>query len=124
MTSRKPNAKDWRNRAAADWTVTTFRAYLADEHERRYKIPYVARSYAVEGRWLKSMIADHGAEVVKRFIDSCFDEYKPTAQYPGLNFGFMYSYQRARVLPRVLAQEVRTKAATQADKWSDIADWL
>jgi len=129
MTSRKSNPKDWRNRATADWTVTTFRQYLADEHERRYGIPYTPRSFAIEGRWLKTMIAEHGAELVRNFIDACFEDYRPTPQYPGLNFGFMFSYQRARVLPRVLAENTakfKRKEATAetADKWDDLADWL
>jgi hypothetical protein len=129
MTARKPPAKDWRNRETADWTVTTFREYLADEHERHYGIPYVTRSFAVEGRWLKLMIGEHGPEVVRKFIDACFAEYRPTPQYPGLNFGFMYSYQRARILPRVLAeqarQERRQKTQEQAKvDFEELAEWL
>jgi hypothetical protein len=121
----KMSVKDWRNLPIERWTVTTFRQFLADEHQRRYGIAYVARNYAIEARWLKSMIAEHGAEIVRAFIEACFAEYRPTAQYPGLNFGFMYSYQRARVLPRVLADMKRKQAVQQAveqDEFDD--DWL
>lgn len=129
MDKRKPPAKDWRNRDVADWTVATFQAYLKDEHERHYGIPYVTRNYGIEGRWLKSMIAEHGAEVVRKFIDGCFEEYRPTAQYPGLNFAFMFTYQRIRILPRVLAEVKRAKDAevrrqqTKVDV-DDLAEWL
>lgn len=75
------------------------------------------------------MIAEHGPEVVRKFIDACFDEYRPTAQYPGLNFGFMYCYQRARVLPRVLAahaEQARRAELTQAYEMDneELAEWL
>lgn len=128
--SDKITVKDWRNLPADKWTVTTFRQFLADQHEAKYGIPYTARNFAIEGRWLKSMIAEHGSEVVRAFIEGCFAEYKPTRDYPGLNFGFMYSYQRARVLPRVLAEAKRKEAAearrAQAGEKVDdnLIDWL
>lgn len=133
MTNRKPPAKanprDWRNRETADWTVATFQQYLKDTHEQRYGIAYITRSYGLEGRWLKTMLAEHGAEVLRAFIDACFAEYRPTAQYPGLNFAFMFTYQRARILPRVLAEFKRAKEAearrqeTQIDE-DELFDWL
>lgn len=110
----KPKATDWRARALPDWSVATFRQYLADKHVELYGIPYVTNSYAIDGRHLKSMIAEHGAEVVKAFIDVCFAEYKPTRNYPGLNFIFMFSYMRARILPRILAEVARKQAQESA----------
>jgi hypothetical protein len=121
----KPNAKDWRTREIADWNTTTFRQYLADQHEAKYGIKYTTRNYAVEGRWLKSMVEEHGAEIVKAFIDGCFAEYKPTLDYPGLNFAFMFSYQRARILPRVMAEVKRRAVVQQAvEETEDLSDWL
>jgi hypothetical protein len=121
----KISVKDWKNRDISDWNTTTFRQYLADQHEAKYTIKYTARNYAVEGRWLKSMIAEHGAEVVKAFIDGCFAEYKPTRDYPGLNFAFMFSYQRARILPRVMADMKRRQVVQQAvEEIEDLSDWL
>jgi hypothetical protein len=121
----KISVKDWCNLPTSDWTVTTFRQYLADQHEAKYGIKYTTRNFAIEARWLKSMIAEHGPEIVKAFIDGCFAEYKPTRDYPGLNWAFMYSYQRARVLPRVLADMKRRQVVQQAveqDEFDD--DWL
>lgn len=117
MTAPKPPAKDWRNREQSDWVVATFQQYLKDTHEERYGIAYVARNYGLEGRWLKSMLAEHGAAILRKFIDACFAEYRPTPQYPGLNFAFMFTYQRERVLPRILAEqlaEVKRKERAQA----------
>lgn len=102
------STKDFRNLPIEKWNVTTFREYLKHEHEERYKIPYVTRSHAMEGRMLKSFIAEHKPEATKQFIDACFADYKLTREYPGLNFAFMYSYMRFRLLPRVL-EEIRRK---------------
>lgn len=104
------STKDFRNLPIEKWNVTTFREYLKHVHEERYKIPYVTRSYAMEGRMLKMSLAEYNQEVLKRFIDACFADYKPTREYPGLNFAFMYSYMRSRLLPRVL-EEIRRKEA-------------
>jgi hypothetical protein len=108
------NSTDWRNRPIERWNTATFRAYLAELHYELYGIPYVARNYAQEAGMMKRMLDEYGAEVLKRFIDECFAEYKPTRQYPGINFAFMYSYMRARVLPRVLAEMKREQSVKQA----------
>jgi hypothetical protein len=121
----KISIKDWRNLPTTDWTVTTFRQYLADQHEAKYGIKYTTRNFAVEGRWLKSMVVEHGPELVKAFIDGCFAEYKPTRDYPGLNFAFMFSYQRARILPRVLSEAKRRQVVQQAvEETEGLDDWL
>lgn len=119
----KPSVKNWRELPTENWTTTTFREYLKDTHAERYGIDYVTRSYAVEGRWLKSMIAEHGAEVVRAFIDECFREYRPTRDYPGLNFAFAFTYMRARVLPRVLARgKAEERAATNNNEFTE--EWF
>ena len=122
----KISVKDWRNLPTADWTVTTFRQFLADQHEAKYGIKYTTRNFAIEARWLKSMIAEHGAEVVRAFIEACFADYKPTRDYPGLAFSFMFSYQRARILPRVLADVKRKENVQQAVEQTEEFDdnWL
>jgi hypothetical protein len=103
--------KDWRSLPVDKWTVTIFRHYLFDRHQELFGIKYVTRNHAVEGRMLKNMIAEEGPDVTKRFIDACLAEYKPTPQYPGVSFTFMYSFMRARVLPRVLAEARLTRQA-------------
>jgi hypothetical protein len=125
LATKRPSVKDWRNRDIADWTVGTFRQFLADQHFERYGIAYTARNYAIEAKWIKSMIVEHGPEIVHKFIEACFREYRPTAQYPGLNFGFMYSYQRSRILPQVLAEfkrKVTVKKSIEDNEIDD--DWL
>jgi hypothetical protein len=119
MSKRKrpalPPAHDWRARDLADWNATTFAAYLAERHEDMFGIKYVAgNNVARERAMLKRMIDEYGPDVTKRFIDACLAEYKPTPQYPGVSFAFMYSYMRARVLPRVLAEAQREALAATA----------
>lgn len=125
-------AKDWRNLEIEKWTIGSFQQYLVDTHQERYGIAYTARSYAVEGRWLKQLLAEHGPKVLRRFIDACVEEYKPTREYPGLNFAFMFTYQRTRILPRVLAdikreeeREVKRAQSAEATKINEAdLDWL
>src|SRR5699024_574354 len=72
----------------------------------------------------------HSKAMIKQFIDETFSSYKPTKQYPGTSFGFMYSYRR-QVLQRleseeseVVAKEERRKKAQETiDKQAeDIGD--
>ena len=110
------------------WNVASFRSYMKDRHEELYKIPYVTNNYGMESKMIKTMIDEYGQEVVKRFIDECFKEYKPTAKYPGLNFAFMYSFMRSKVLPRVL-KDVEKEAKKENRKenglnYEELADKL
>jgi glycine cleavage system protein P-like pyridoxal-binding family len=110
-----PPAHDWRARDLADWNATTFAAYLAERHADMFGIKYVAgNSVARERAMLKRMIDEYGPDVTKRFIDACLAEYKPTPQYPGVSFTFMYSFMRSRVLPRVLAEVQREAQRARA----------
>ncbi|MGG1445059.1 hypothetical protein ABE354_24005 [Brevibacillus laterosporus] len=70
------------------------------------------------------MIDEHGSEMVKRFIDGCFREYKPTRQYPTLTFTFMYTYMRARVLAKVLREERRVATKENVMSTEELAEWL
>ncbi|MBG9788736.1 hypothetical protein [Brevibacillus laterosporus] len=116
-----PPAKAWREREIADWNTTTFTEYLRDRHAELYGLPYVpARGWRAEQGMIKRMLDEHGAEVVKRFIDGCFRTYKPTRQYPTLTFTFMYTYMRARVLAKVLREDNR-KITYVSEEVSD--DW-
>ena len=69
----------------------------------------------------------HSKAVVKRFIDEAFESYKPTPQYPGTNFGFIYAYRR-NILQRLEAEERaesrREKAREEAPSLDELTDWL
>ena len=126
MAKKKPEAVNWKERELKDWNATTFRAYLKDMHEEHFGIPYVTNNYGMEGKLIKTMYEEHGQEITKQFIDRCMEEYKPTEQYPGINFAFMYSYMRNRVLPKLLKKQVRQKRDEKIEKvnYEELADYL
>ena len=120
----------------AKWNTRHFRDYLVDEHKRRYGVDYVPfRGYQAEAGMLGRFIGTAKREgqydkaTVKAFIDACFDEYKPSAQYPGLSFGFMQTYMM-RNMQRLQAEQSRKVNADEAVQASDnanidkLADWL
>lgn len=119
-----------------DWNTANFRQYLEDEHLRILGIKYYPfKGYSAEAGMLGNFIGTAKREgqydkaVVKAFIDACFDEYKPSAQYPGLSFGFMQTYMM-RHMQRLQAEESRKANADEAVQASDnanidkLADWL
>lgn len=116
------------------WTVNDMLAYVADKHVELYGIEYVPyRSWSAERGLLGNLIGTrtkprkYSPTVVKRFVDECFASHRVSPQYPGVSFGWFWTYKKA-VWQRVLAEEKRKEAATKAesdnDKWDELADWL
>jgi hypothetical protein len=122
----KISVKDWRNLPIESWTVTTFRQYLADQHQTKLGIAYITKGYQREGSMLKSTISQFGNEATRLFIDKCLNDYVPKKDYPGISYGFMYAYVRSRIMPIVLA-ELKKKQAVQKTEYNDKQfddDWL
>ncbi len=141
-TERLAPAKDWRNRPVDKWNTTTFTEYLKHKHREMFGIDYVPfgpgnmtekwrREQGQIGRLIGTARkkGTHSKAVIKRWIDDCFeDRTKWTSKYPGINFGYMYTYKR-EILQRIEAEELRKKqAAAKAEEvetnWDDVADWL
>lgn len=136
-SERLPNAKDWRKRDVKDWNCTTFTEYLKDKHRELFRIDYVpfGGTWRTEQGMLGRLIGTrakagtHDKAIIKRFIDETFESYKPTPQYPGTNFGFMYSYRKYD-LQRIEAEEKRRQASqAKAEEqgeidYEELADWL
>lgn len=136
MTKKLPTATDWRARNIDDWNTLTFTEYLKDKHREIFGIEYAPmRSWQMEqgliGRLIgtKSKAGTHSKAVVKAFIDEAFRTYRPTPQYPGTNFGFIYAYRR-NILQRLESEE---KRKANAEVWAkessddlneDLANWL
>lgn len=124
----KIKTDDYVNLPLDKWNATTYRAYMKAIHEDKYGIPYVANNHAVEGRFIKDMQTKYGNKALKAFIETCFATYKPTHKFPGLNFGFMYSYMRERNLPAVLKQiateELKAKRQEQAQNTEIDEEWF
>ncbi|PRS16608.1 hypothetical protein C6W27_09440 [Bacillus paralicheniformis] len=111
-------ADSWRVTEVEKWNTSHFQAYLKAEHERLFGVPYVPmRGWQAEagmlGRWVgtKRKPGEYGPEVTKRFIDLCFAQYRPTADWPGVSFGFMQKWM-GRNLQRAVA-EIRDEEAAQ-----------
>lgn len=97
----KPKANDWKARDIEDWNVTTFHAYLIESNKEKYGIEYVpfgqgpiSRRWSTEKGQLKQAITKHGNEIVKAFIDKCFESHRYNPEFPTLSFGFMWAYLR------------------------------
>ena len=132
--NKLPPASDWRARDIDDWNTLTFTEYLKDKHREIFGIEYAPmRSWRMEQGQIGRLIGTarkegtHSKAVVKRFIDEAFESYKPTPQYPGTNFGFIYAYRR-NILQRLEAEERaesrREKARAEAPSLDELSRWL
>jgi len=130
-----PPASDWQARDIDDWNTTTFTEYLRAKHRELFGIEYApfggrwATEQGMIGRLIgtRTKKGTHSKATVKRFIDEAFESYKPTADYPGTNFGFIYSYRR-NILQRIEAEESSEKrterAREEAPSLSELSDWF
>jgi len=134
MTKPKlPPADAWAERNIADWNVTTFRVYLYDRHRELYGLDYVGAVKRDCGM-ISGMIKQYDKATVKAFIDECFRQYKPTTQYPTLNFYFMKTYMSDRVLPKVLlaqraerllgAEDVAAEKTEDSENINELKEWF
>ena len=113
------------------WTVRDFHTYMQAEHLRRFGVSYAPwRSWRTEQGLLGTLIGTqrkagkYEKAVMRKFIDRCFGGYRPTAQYPGISFGFMWTYMQ-REMQAVEAEAVREqRAEEQAEDYEGVAEWL
>lgn len=119
-----------------DWNSGHFRDYLVDKHLEMFDC-----SYQPFGGWgaengrigrvfgTKTKSGEYPKEVVKTFIDVAMDEYKPTRQYPGTSFGFLYTYRKP-LLQKIEQDYNRrlkdSKREEQQDDYSinDLTEWF
>lgn len=142
MTKRKlPPAKDWRNRDLSDWNTLTFTEYLKAKHLEVFGITYApfGGTWAMEQGILGDLIGTQSRKnpkprtasnaAVKRFIDETFENYRPSAQYPGTSFGFMWTYRKGD-WQRIQAEELAEKKRRERQKavedvnYDDLDDWF
>lgn len=118
------------------WNVKHFTDYLVAEHARIFGIDYKPMGgWNVERGMIGNIVGTtrktgtHDKALIKRFIDECLAEYKPTREYPGTSFGFSWTY-RGQVLQRLQAEANRKATSEQAvqasdnDKLDELEAWL
>ncbi len=107
MAKAKVDTKDFRSCPIEDWNGTTFREYVKHLNKEKYGIPCVSNNVMVENSMLKNFTKEYGNETTKKFFEECVKSHKGSDKYPTCNVGFMISYMKASVLPRVLQQDVK-----------------
>lgn len=107
MVKEKVNTKDFNNCPIEKWNGTTFREYAKHLNVQKYGIPCVSNNVMVENAMVKNLTKEVGNEIVKKFVEECVRTHQGNAKYPTCNLGFMITYMKASVLPRVMQQEVK-----------------
>lgn len=109
--------KNWRACPLSKWNATTVRSYLQCLTQVRFKMDYISDNIRQENAIISQFINQYGRKVLKEFIRDCVKNYKPTKQYPIVTFGFMYSFQRKHILPRILKRHQE-----EADRLRELED--
>lgn len=117
MSKSKHKEKD-----VSKWNTTDFHGYLSEITADKFGVTYApfgrgsaSQKWLIEKSQIKSMIAKEGAETTKAFIDYCVENYRPTAQYPFISFGFMSAYRKDD-LPRVQAAIAKQQVQAETIK--------
>ena len=113
-------AKDYTDKHVQDWNVNDFIAYADAKHQEYHGLPMAPmRSWAAERGLVgtivgtKSKRGKHDKEVVRRFIEYTFRNYRPTKQYPTTSVMFLYTY-RQQDLVRIEAEYKQEKKDAEA----------
>lgn len=110
--------KDWRNLPLADWNTLTVMAQVIDLNRERYGVdPYIpARGgYRFEQGVIKRALTQYGSPAVRELIERAFAEYRPSAEWPILTAGFIFTQQLPRIMPRILADRQRKDRTDNAE---------
>jgi hypothetical protein len=115
-------------KAVADWNVKDFHTYMQAEHKRLFGVAYRPQAgWGREQKLLGDLIGTArkpgtaSKAQVKAFIDECFASYRPTAAYPGTNFGWLWQY-RANVWQRLELEALQARGRNDVDE--DNAEWF
>jgi hypothetical protein len=111
--------KTYAEKDVSQWNSNDFLRYLADRHLAVYGTEYTppGRNWQVERGLIGTIIGTKGRnakprkyepEVVKAFIDRCFENHRCTAQYPTVSFTWWYKW-KTDDWARVVAVEGRRK---------------
>lgn len=125
-------AKHFSEKPIDKWNTRDFLNYMSEEHQKRFGIPYIPtggwqREAGMLGNLIGTRVkpAKYDKETIKHWIDLCFESYRPSEAYPGINVTFMYSY-RPRELQQAIVATKRKDAAKEEAQTSaeELEDWL
>lgn len=128
----KPKTTDWQNRPVEDWTNVTVHEYLKALNKEKYGVDYVpfgkgsiGQRWATERRNIRLELEKKGPEVIKRYVDRCFNAHKFNPKFPTLSWGFMYSYMRNELERAQVDVKKASERRNQAEQSEDIdEDWF
>lgn len=113
------------------WNVKHFHAYLSDEHQRKFNVSYAPmKSWRTEQGLLGNIVGTakkagtHDKALIKAFIDRCFANYKPTQDYPGISFGFMWTYMQRELQLAEMDAKKAEALAKASEEMEGLAEWL
>lgn len=127
--------KTYAEKPVEKWNVRDFHAYLQAEHQRRFNVIYAPmKSWRTEQGLLGNIVGTakkkgtHDKALIKAFIDRCFANYKPTQDYPGISFGFMWTYMQRELQLAELDVKKKREAEDAVEKAKNamegLAEWL
>jgi hypothetical protein len=123
--------KTYNEKPVDKWTVNDLLSYTAERHAQVYGVEYRPyRSWSAERGLIGGLIGTrqkprkYEPELVKQFIDVCFKEYRPSKEYPGVSFTFLWTY-KSNVWQKILLSSERKKYEIQsAIDQPELEDWL
>ncbi|MEH6941624.1 hypothetical protein [Bacillus sp. JJ722] len=130
--STKIKSSDWRNLPIERWNVASFTAFITDTTREKYGVEYQPggkgaknQRWARERGMLKQAQGTYGNAVLRKFIELCWREYTPKAEFPYPTWTFMYSYMD-RNFAKAQAEVARANRAqaVPTQDIEEIAEWL
>lgn len=134
--TKKISTKDWRNLPIEKWNTTSVHAFLIDETKRKFDAEYVpggrgpkSQRWRSEQGMIKREIERRGAEVVRRFIELCWDDYytNDPDKYPYPTFGFCAGYMDTnwtKAEREVTKARERTELAERSETTAIDEEWF
>lgn len=132
MTTAKKGKKHYTDIQIADWNTSHFIAFMSDYHKARLGVTYMPLGgFQADAGTMGTLIgtktkpAQYDKEIVYEWIRRCIDTYAPTAQYPGINLRFMYTY-RMNIMQQLEREFQRRDHAAENDAQdlTEMEGWL
>lgn len=112
----KVDTKDWKNAPVELWNTTTLMEYIDHLNKEKYGMAPVRVNLQMLRGVMSRDLKQYGGDVMKRFVEACMTQYKPSPQYPTIGYMTMRSFYFENVLPRVIAGNFKHNAVKKAEE--------